>query len=77
MLKLRRMGLIEVCTGLRRSQDKKMAPSRVKSGRPQAGTLVTVETTARRDSVSNSIRTVTNTKACGPWTRSTVKVHTG
>ena len=77
MLKLKRTGHIEVCTGLRRSQDKRMAPSRVKSGRPQAGTLVTGETTARRDSVFSSTRMVTSMRACGPWTRSMDRVLTG
>lgn len=77
MLKLKRTGHIEVCTGLRRSQDKRMAPSRVKSGRPQAGTSVTGETTARRDSVFSSTRMVTSMRACGPWTRSMDRVLTG
>ena len=77
MPKLKRMGLTEVCTGLKRSQDKRMVPSRAKSGRPLADISVTGETTARRDSVFSSTRMVTNTRACGPWTRSMDKVLTG
>ena len=77
MLKLRRTGPTEVCTGLKRSQDKRMAPSRVKSGRPLADISVTGETTARKDSVFSSTRMATSMRACGPWTRSTDKVLTG
>lgn len=77
MLKLKKMGHIEVYTGLKRSQDKKMAPLRVKSGRPPVGTSETGETTARRDLVFSSTRMVTSMRVCGPWTRSMDKVLTG
>ena len=77
MLKLRRMGLIEVCTGLKRSQDKKMVRSKAKYGRPLAGILETGETTARKGSVFSSTRMATSMRACGPWTKSMDKVHTG
>jgi hypothetical protein len=77
MRKLRKMGHTDPSTGSRRSQDKKMAPSRVKSGRPPPGISETGETTARRASVSNSTRMATSTKVCGPWTRNMDRALTG
>ena len=38
---------------------------------------MTGETTARKASVFNSTRTVTNTRVCGPWIKSMVKAPTG
>ena len=75
--KLRRTEHIEVSTGSRRRPNKKMEASREKSGKVHQDTLVTGETTARKASVSNSFRTVTSMKACGPKTRDMVRVHTG
>jgi len=77
MLKHKRMDLIEVYTGSKRSQDKKMDLLKVKFGPNHQGILVTGEITARKDSVYNSIRTVISMKECGQWTRNMVKVLTG
>lgn len=46
-------------------------------GKNLADTLVTGETTAKKDSVFNSIRMVTNMKVCGPLIRSMDKVTIG
>lgn len=48
-----------------------------KCGQDLPGTLVIGEITARKVSVFNFIRTVTNMKECGPWTKSMGKVLTG
>lgn len=77
MLKLRRMDLIEVYTGLRRSQDKKMEALRERCGLDHQDTLVIGEIIARKALEYSSIRMVTNMKACGPWIRNMVKVLTG
>ena len=77
MLRLKRMVHIEVYTGLRRSQNKKMAALRVKCGKRPLDILVIGEITARRVSVSNSIKTEINMKECGLWTRNMVRAHTG
>ena len=77
MQKLRKMDLTGVSIGSKRSQDKKMEASKVRSGPGPTDTLVTGETTARRALVSNSTRTETSTRACGPWTRNMVRVPTG
>ena len=77
MLKPKRMDLIDLSIGLRRSQDKKMEPSKEKCGRVPPDTSATGETTAKKDLESNSTPKATSTKACGPWTRSTVKVLIG
>lgn len=66
MPRLKETVLIEQSTGLKRSQSKKMALSRVRCGKSLAGTLVTGETIAKKVSVFNSIKMVTSTKACGP-----------
>jgi hypothetical protein len=48
-----------------------------KCGLAHQDILVTGEITARKDSVSNFIRTVISTKVCGLWTKSMVKVLIG
>lgn len=77
MPKLKEMVPIEPSIGLKRSQSKKMAQSKVKCGKSPADTLVTGETTAKKASVFSSTKMVTNTKVCGPLTRSMVKVTIG
>jgi hypothetical protein len=67
----------EVSTGSKKSQGRRMAPSREKFGRLLAGILETGEITARRDSAFSSTKMETNMKACGPWTKSMDKVLTG
>ena len=64
-------------TGSKRSQDKKMEASRERCGKKLVDILVTGEITARKASAYNSTRMVTNTRVCGLWTKSTVKVPTG
>lgn len=54
-----------------------MAASKEKCGQRHQDTSEIGEITARKASASSSTRTVTNTKACGPWTRSMVKEPTG
>ena len=54
-----------------------MEPSEEKCGKNPPATSVTGETTVKKVSVFSSTQTTTNTKACGPWTRSTAKVLTG
>jgi hypothetical protein len=71
------MGRTEVFTGSKRSQDKKTAALRVKSGRAHPGTSETGETTARKDSEFNTTKTETSTRACGCATGGTDKVPTG
>ena len=77
MLKLRRMVHIEVYTGSRRSQSKKMAVLKVKCGKKLLDILVIGEITARKALVSNSIKTEINMKVCGLWIRNMVRVLTG
>ena len=77
MQKLKRMGHIEVCTGLRRSQDKKMVASKVRFGKKPQDILVIGEITARRVSASNSIKMEINTKECGQWIKNMDKVLIG
>jgi len=77
MLKLKRMGHIEVYTGLKRSQNKKTVALREKCGKRPLDILVIGEITARRVSVSNSIKMEINMKECGQWTRSMARAHTG
>ena len=77
MLRLRKMDPIEAYTGSKRSQDKRTAALRARCGLRPLATSVIGETTARRASVFNSIRTVTNTKVCGPWIRSMARERTG
>lgn len=48
-----------------------------KCGQDLPGTLVTGEITARKVSVFNFIKMVTNTKECGLWIRNMVKVPIG
>ena len=77
MLKRKRMVHIEVCTGLRRSQDKKMVVSKVKCGKRPQDILVIGEITAKRVSASNSIKMEINTKECGQWIKNMDKVLIG
>jgi hypothetical protein len=77
MPKLKEMVLTELFTGSKRSQSKKMVLSRVKCGKSPAGILVIGGTIAKRVSVSNTTKMVTNTKVCGPSIRNMVKVTTG
>ena len=71
------MDHIEVYTGLKRSQDKKMEVLKVKCGQNPLGTLVIGEITARKALVFNSIKMVISMKVCGQWIRNMDKVHTG
>ena len=75
--KLRKTDHIDLYTGLRRSQDKKMEALKEKCGRVLQDILATGEITAKKASVSNSTRTAINTKECGPWIRNTVREPTG
>jgi hypothetical protein len=77
MQKLRKMDHIEVYTGLRRSQSKKMAALKAKCGKRPQDILVIGGITARRVSVFNSIKMEINMKECGQWTRSMARAHTG
>ena len=67
----------EVSIGSRKSNDKKMAASREKSGSRLHATSVTGEITARKASESSSIRMATNTKACGSAIKDTARELTG
>jgi len=77
MQKHKRMDHIEVYTGSKRSQSKKMVQFKEKCGLSLQDILVTGETTAKKDSVFNSIRMEISTKVCGQWIRNMVKVPTG
>jgi|APSaa5957512535_1039671.scaffolds.fasta_scaffold97112_1 hypothetical protein len=77
MQKLRKMDLIEVCTGLKRSLDRKTGASKERCGLVLQGILGTGEIIVRKVLVYSSIRMGTSTKACGPWIKSTVRVPTG
>ena len=77
MPKLRKTDHIEVCTGLRRSQDKKMEASKERCGLGHPGILVTGEIIVKKDLEYSSIRMETSMKVCGLWIRSMGKVHTG
>jgi hypothetical protein len=77
MQKLRKMVLIEVFTGLKRSQSKKMAVLKEKCGKKLQDILVIGEITAKRVSVFNSIKMEINMKACGQWIKNMVRVLTG
>ena len=76
MQKLRKMDHIEVYTGLRRSQDKKMVASKVRFGKRPQDILVIGEITAR-STASNSIKMEINTKECGQWIKNMDKVLIG
>ena len=71
------MDLIEVSTGLKKSQDKRMVASKEKCGKKHQDTSEIGETIAKRASVFNSIRMVINMKVCGLWTKNMGKVPTG
>lgn len=71
------MAHIEVYTGLKRSQDKKMVVLKVKCGQGHRGTLVTGEIIARKVLVYSFIKMLINMKECGLWIRNMVKEHTG
>jgi len=77
MQKHKRMDHIEVYTGSKRSQSRKMVQSKEKCGLSLQDILVTGETTAKKDLVFNSIRMETSTKVCGQWIRNMAKVPTG
>lgn len=77
MQKLKRMDLIEVCTGLRKSQNKRMVVSKEKCGKKLQDISETGETTVKKDLVFNSIRMVINMKECGQWTKNMVKALIG
>jgi len=77
MQKLKRMVHIEVYTGLKRSQNKKMVALKVKCGKRPLDISVIGETTAKKDLASNSIKTEINMKECGQWTKNMVRAHTG
>ena len=73
MLKHKRMVLIEVYTGLRRSLDKKMDQLREKCGQDHQDILVIGEIIVKKDLVFNFIKIVTNMKVCGLWIKNTDK----
>jgi len=73
----KRMDLIEVFTGLKRSQNKKMDQLKEKCGLNHLDILVTGETIARKDSVFNSTRMEISMKECGLWIKNMVKALTG
>ncbi len=77
MQKHKRMDHIEVYTGSKRSQSRKMVQFKEKSGLSLQDILVTGETIAKKDLVFNSTRMETSTKVCGQWIRNMVKVLTG
>lgn len=54
-----------------------MVASKERCGRAPQDTSETGEITARRDLVSNSIKTETSMKECGLWIRSMDREHTG
>ena len=63
--------------GLKRSQSKRMELSRARCGKAHLVILVTGAITVRKGSVSSSTLKATNTRACGPWTRSMARVRIG
>ena len=71
------MDRIDLFIGSKRSQNKKMAPSRVKFGRDPPAISATGVTIARKALAFNSTLRVTNMKACGLWIKSMVKALTG
>ena len=71
------MDLIEVYTGLKRSQNKRMGQLKVKYGLNHLDILVIGETIAKKDLVFSSTKTEINTKECGLWTKNMDKVLTG
>lgn len=77
MLKHKKTAHIEVCTGLRKRSDKKMAASRESHGKLLHVILVIGVITAKRDSESNTIKMVTNMKECGLLIKDMVKVLIG
>ena len=77
MPKLRRMVLTGQYIGSKRSQSRRMAPSKVRCGKALADISVTGVITARKVLASNFIPKVINMKVCGLWIKSTVKVLTG
>ena len=77
MLKHKRMVPIEVSTGSRKSQNKRMEVLKVRCGKKLPGTLVTGETIVRKASEFSSTRTETSTKECGRWTKNMGRVPTG
>jgi hypothetical protein len=77
MLRRRKMDHTGQSTGSRRSQKLKMAASKEMLGLHLQGISETGEITARKASVSSSIRMETSTKECGLWIRSMAKVLTG
>jgi hypothetical protein len=77
MLRLKEMVLIEQSTGSKRSQSKRMAPSKVSLGRSPADILVTGGIIAKKVLVFNFIKMVTNMKACGLLIKNMVKVIIG
>jgi len=77
MLRLKRMDLIDPFTGSKRSQDKKMVQLKENFGQNPRDISAIGEITAKKDSVFNSIKMVTNMKVCGLWIKSMAKVHFG
>jgi len=77
MLRLRRTVLIDLSTGLRKSQSRRMEPSKEKCGKAHPAILEIGEIIARKDLVYNSTQREINTKVCGQWIKSMAKEHTG
>lgn len=77
MQRLKRMAHTEVCTGSRRSLDRKTAASKERCGLVLQDILGTGEIIVRRVLEYSFIRMVTNMKVCGPWIKSMVRVPTG
>ena len=77
MPRLRRTDLIDLSTGLRKSQSRRMELSKEKSGKAHPAILEIGEIIARRDSVSSFILKEINTKVCGQWIKNMAKELTG
>jgi hypothetical protein len=77
MPRLRRTVLIDLSTGLRKSQNRRMELLKEKCGKAHPDILEIGEITAKKDSVSNSTLKEINTKVCGQWIKNMAKEHTG